>query len=90
MTGFFNNNKGVDFMKKAFKGLLLVSLLSLGTAWAEEAAQEDLVQAAAIQGDAKAQAKLGAMYLLGNGQEKDEQQAAEWLIKAATQGYVDA
>lgn len=77
-------------MKKLIKGMLLVSVLSVGVVCAEEAVQEDLVQAAAIQGDAKAQAKLGAMYLLGNGQEKDEQQAAEWLIKAATQGYVDA
>ncbi|MDD2722956.1 MAG: tetratricopeptide repeat protein [Methylovulum sp.] len=77
-------------MKNIIKGLLLVSVLSIATAWAEEAVQEDLVQAAAIQGDAKAQAKLGAMYLLGNGQEKDEQQAAEWLLKAAAQGYLDA
>jgi TPR repeat protein len=30
------------------------------------------------------------MYLLGNGVEKDEQQAAEWMLKAANQGHIEA
>jgi len=77
-------------MKNIMKGLLLISVLSVSIAWAEEAVQEDLLQAAAIQGDAKAQAKLGALYLLGNGVEKDEPKAAEWLLQAANQGHVEA
>lgn len=48
------------------------------------------IQQAAQQGDAKAEAKLGAMYLLGSGVEKDEQKAAEWMLKAANQGHVEA
>ena len=48
------------------------------------------IQQAAQQGDAKAEAKLGAMYLLGSGVDKDEQKAAEWMLKAAKQGHVEA
>ncbi len=44
----------------------------------------------AAQGHALAQAKLGAMYLLGQGLEKDEKLAAEWLVKAANQGFLEA
>lgn len=88
--GSFNYYKRVGFMKNALKGLLLLSVLMQGAAWAENATQENWVQAAAIQGDAKAQAKLGAMYLLGSGVEKDGQKAAEWLLQAASQGHVEA
>lgn len=49
------------------------------------------IRATAEQGNAKAQAKLGALYLLGReGVEKDEKLAAEWMEKAANQGIVDA
>lgn len=45
----------------------------------------------AEQGDAKAQAQLASMYLLGkNGVEKDEQKAAMWFTKSAEQGFIDA
>lgn len=45
----------------------------------------------AEQGDAKAQAQLASLYLLGrNGVEKDEQKAAEWFIKSAEQKFMDA
>ncbi len=57
---------------------------------AEEPSALAVIEQSAQQGDAKAQAKLGAMYLLGSGVEKDEQQAAEWMLKAANQGYVEA
>ena len=56
----------------------------------ESSAQAVLLQQSAGQGDAKAQARLGAMYLLGSGVEKDEQQAAHWLLKAANQGHIEA
>lgn len=58
--------------------------------YAEESEEQLVIQQSAEQGDAKAQAKLGAMYLLGNGVEKDEQQAAHWMLKAANQGHVEA
>ncbi|NOQ15549.1 MAG: sel1 repeat family protein [Methyloprofundus sp.] len=45
----------------------------------------------AEQGSALAQAQMGAMYQLGrNGVEKDAQQSAEWMLKAADQGLVEA
>ena len=45
----------------------------------------------AEQGNALAQAQMGAMYQLGrNGVEKDAQQSAEWMLKAADQGLVEA
>lgn len=78
-------------MQKLFKFMALSLLLSLNiTVYAEAVAVQNTVQHDATQGDAKAQAKLGAMYLLGNGAEKDEQKAAEWLLKAANQGHVEA
>jgi TPR repeat protein len=57
---------------------------------AEEASAQEVIVQSAEQGDAKAQAKLGAMYILGSGVEKDEQKAAEWMLKAANQGYIEA
>jgi len=45
----------------------------------------------AEQGNALAQAQMGAMYQLGrNGVEKDAQLSAEWMLKAANQGLVEA
>jgi uncharacterized protein len=45
----------------------------------------------AEQGDAKSQAQLASMYLLGrDGVEKDEQKAATWFTKSAEQNFVDA
>ncbi len=42
-------------------------------------------------GSALAQAKMGAMYQLGrNGVVKDEQASAQWMLKAAEQGLVEA
>ena len=78
-------------MLKLLKIFIFSCLLSLClSAQAEESSELAVIQQIAAQGDGKAQAKLGAMYLLGSGVEKDEQQAAQWMLKAANQGYVEA
>lgn len=78
-------------MFKLSKVLVVAALFATQTlAYAQEPAVPATVTHAAEQGDAKAQAQLGAMYLLGSGVEKNEQQAAEWFLKAARQGYADA
>lgn len=74
-------------MYKLLKLLTLSFMLALA---ANVQAEQPAVQQTAEQGDAKAQAKLGAMYLLGNGMEKNDEKAAEWLLKAAKQGYLEA
>ncbi len=65
-------------------------LLLCVSAYADEPSAQVIIEQSAEQGDAKAQAKLGAMYLLGSGVEKDEQKAAEWMLKAANQGNIEA
>jgi len=78
-------------MFKFLRLFIFSCLLSLClNAQAEEPSPQGVIQQSAEQGDAKAQAKLGAMYLLGSGVEKDEQQAAEWMLKAANQGNIEA
>jgi uncharacterized protein len=73
-------------MFKSIKLTLAICCLAFATT-----SFADSVQEAAEQGDAQAEAKLGAMYFLGHdGIEKDEIKAAEWLLKAAKQGLVDA
>jgi TPR repeat protein len=82
---------GVALMFRLIRLFILSCLFSLSvTAQAEEPSALEVIQHSAKQGDAKAQAKLGAMYLLGSGVEKDEQQAAEWMLKAANQGHIEA
>jgi uncharacterized protein len=78
-------------MFKLIRLFIFPCLLSLCvSAQAEEPSALAAIQQSAGQGDAKAQARLGAMYLLGSGVEKNEQQAAEWMLKAANQGHVEA
>jgi len=49
------------------------------------------IQQQAEQGDALAQAQMGAMCQLGrNGVAKDAQRSAKWMLKAANQGLVEA
>jgi len=49
------------------------------------------IQQKAEQGDALAQAQMGAMYQLGrNGVEKNAQESARWMLKSAEQGLVEA
>lgn len=70
-------------MRKFFVLCCLWLQLSIG--WADD------LKVKAEQGDAKAQAKLAAMYILGReGYQPDEKLAAEWMEKAAAQGVVDA
>lgn len=75
-------------LSKIYNVLILPLLLMLCMS---VQAEEPSVLNAAEQGDMKAQAKLGSMYLLGqNGVEKDEQKAAEWLLKSASKGFIEA
>ncbi|MFI3157294.1 MAG: tetratricopeptide repeat protein [Methylococcaceae bacterium] len=75
-----------------FKLFVLAFLLLLGSGvQAQPPLSPDDVRQLAMQGSAEAQAKLGAMYLLGrDGVEVDEQKAAEWLLKSANQGFIEA
>jgi TPR repeat protein len=69
----------------------LLVLLSVLMASINIQAAESDIQKMAEQGDALAQAKLGAMYILGREDiERDEQKAAEWMLKAAKQGLIEA
>ena len=45
------------------------------------------IQQSAEQGNALAQAKIGAIYYLGQGVLQDRKLAAEWMRKAADQGH---
>lgn len=44
----------------------------------------------AEQGDARAQARLGTMYINGEGVAKDAEEGVRWYREAAAQGFVDA
>lgn len=82
-------------MWKIVNGMLLsFSLMLVNPVLANEfdkSVPEHSVTQMAEQGNALAQAKLGAMYLLGQeGHEKDEKKAAEWMLKAANQGFLEA
>ncbi|MDD4915200.1 MAG: sel1 repeat family protein [Methylococcales bacterium] len=72
-----------------YKSLFLCLLLL--PALAVSADNTDAIRQAAAQGTPLAEAKLAALYILGReGVEKDDQQAAAWMEKAARQGLVDA
>lgn len=81
-------------MTKFTRALFLTAcFLSAGTLQADEKnnAAENPIVKMAEQGNALAQAKLGAMYLLGRDDvEKDEKKAAQWMEKAAQQGLLEA
>ncbi len=77
-------------MLNFFKALVIFSVLSAVTAIAEDTTPPINVHKSAEQGDSKAQAKLGAMYLLGTEVDKDEQQAFEWFLKSAQQGNLES
>ncbi len=67
---------------------MIVLLLASTSIFAEST---DEIKAKAEQGDSVAQAKIGAMYLLGrDGMELNESEAAQWITKAAEQGMVEA
>lgn len=73
---------------------LSFALLSASHAQADESNKstpENSVTQMAEQGNPLAQAKLGAMYLLGKeDKQQDDKKAAEWMLKAANQGFLEA
>lgn len=77
-----------------FKFVRIVCLLSVlvpGLCSAGGTAAVAGIEESARQGNAQAQAKMGALYLLGReGVEQDDQKAAEWIHKAAEQGFLEA
>lgn len=71
--------------------VLAFSLLLCSSVQAQQPSSPDDIRQSAMHGNAEAQAQLGAMYLLGrNGVEMDEQKAAEWMLKSANQGFIEA
>lgn len=79
--------------KKITPLFIAFSLMLASVADAVEQNHPDTVLMAqqAEQGDALAEAKLGSLYLLGqNGYEQDDKKAAEWMLKAAKQGFLEA
>lgn len=75
---------GLEMIRVLVLSVLLASSIAI------QAVESD-IQQMAEQGDALAQAKLGAMYILGrDGVDKDEQKGAEWMLKAAKQGLIEA
>lgn len=82
-------------MLKKIKLLFLVFSLTLvvpvHATEQSNSGSENTITQQAEQGHALAQAKLGAMYLLGQkDHENDEKKAAEWMLKAAKQGFLEA
>ena len=79
-------------MKKYFLLIVaLVAVLGVGAVKAEYSADEIAkFRAAAKQGDAVAQYKLGKAYSDGEGVDKDPRKAVDWFREAAEQGQVDA
>ena len=75
----------------AFVAIAIAVLGFAGCAAAEElsrAAQQKY--AAAVRGDADAQAELGAMYATGDGVPQSDAKALQWLLRAANQGNAEA
>lgn len=95
----------------------IVAILALTVSFSSYAGEQtgiDEIKQMAEQGDAKAQAKYGSIYFLGDkfklkpnarfktrkkyeaisylleGISKSDEKAADWMLKAAEQGYVDA
>jgi len=79
-----------EIMNKIKSFVLVVFLLVPVFGWS--AGQPDLavIKNTADQGDALAQAQVGAIYYLGKGVMQDPAIAARWLKKAADQGLVEA
>lgn len=79
-------------MFKTIKIILLSCLLSFSmAAIAELSEKADEIKLSAEQGDALGQAKLASLYLLGReGAEMDNKRAAQWMLKSAEQGLVEA
>lgn len=79
-------------MIKIIKLIVCVFVLSgMAVTYAEEVTQKASLQDSAEQGNALAQAQLGALFLLGReGYEVNVQEAAAWMLKAAEHGLLEA
>ena len=78
-------------MKRLNILLLAFFLLLTTNVQAAETTAETTITASAEQGNALAQAQLGALYLLGKeGKDQDDIKAAQWMLKAANQGVLEA
>lgn len=76
-------------MSKYIKRLVLPLLMLLSLQVFAQSQEE--IRQLAEQGDAQGQAKLASLYLMGwQGHEQNNEQAAEWMKKAAEQGVVEA
>ncbi len=76
---------------RKFKFFVVVLFLGIpAVSWSASQPDVTVIQAAADQGDALAQAQVGAVYYLGKGVMQDRSVAARWLKKAADQGLVEA
>ena len=87
----------IDEMKRTLltAGFVLVfffGMIGLTAAPEEESLPKNLrwMSKAAEQGDAEAQADLGAAYFYGRGVPQDRKTAAKWLRKSADQGFARA
>jgi TPR repeat protein len=83
--------KAADQGSAAAKAWLLLACMG-PTAGPEDKCEQVFagVRTAAEHGDAKAQAQLGSLYLVGKGVAKDAAQGVVWIRKAADQGDTDA
>ncbi len=93
VLGWVCGNTGGVMRLRAQLWRLAIAMALLGSVSAITAQPEQDVAAvrqAAEQGDAKAQAILGAMYEYGEGVTKDAKQAVAWYRQAAKQGQTAA
>ena len=80
------------------KVLLVVSIFLLASAavafvhhrTAAPVSERQALLTQAIQGSPDAQYKLGALYVIGEEEPRNDTEAAQWFRKAAEQGHVDA
>ena len=69
---------------------MLALLLVAATALAQAPSDVDALKAKAAAGDPEAQNSLGVRYRLGDGVERDKEEAVRWFRQAARQGYATA
>lgn len=73
--------------------ILAVAVAGLAAAAPADPREYDAAKpyyAAAVQGDADAQAKLGALYAKGDGVPQSDTYAFQWFLRAAEQGHASA
>ena len=73
-------------MNGMFRYLLIFLMLFTGSAHTAADDDFDAVKKAAEQGHANAQARIGAMYAMGEGVPENDIQAYAWISIAAAQG----